>query len=145
MKAKELFTPAQIANIEAAIGRAERSTSGEIRLYVEDHSEDEVLDRAAFLFHKLNMDRTAQRNGVLIYLAVQDHRFAIIGDAGINAVVAPDFWDDIKEAMGAAFHNGDFEKGLVTAILTSGEALSQHFPHQGDADRNELSNEVVIN
>jgi uncharacterized membrane protein len=144
MKAKDLFSPQQLAAIEAAIGEAERKTSGELRLYIEDHSEDDVLDRAAFLFNKLGMHITEQRNGVLIYMAVKDHTFAIIGDAGINAVVPSDFWENIKENMGAAFRKGDFEQGLISAILAAGKALSEHFPHQGTSDRNELPNEVVI-
>jgi uncharacterized membrane protein len=145
VKAVELFSEKQIAAIEAAIKDAERSTSGELRLYIEDHCEDkEVLDRAAFLFDKLKMHETAKRNGVLIYLAVADHRFAIIGDAGINAVVPADFWNTIKEDMLQAFKKGAFEEGLIAAITASGKALSKHFPFDGHTDTNELSDEIII-
>jgi uncharacterized membrane protein len=144
MKATELFSEAQIAAIEAAIGQAERKTSGEIRLYIEDHSEDEVLDRAAFLFDKLGMCSTEQRNGVLIYMAVKDHTFAILGDAGINAVVPDDFWDRIKDDMAACFKKGEFEKGLTEGILAAGRALAAHFPPAADGGTNELDNEIII-
>ncbi len=144
MKAKDLFSPQQLAAIEAAIGEAERKTSGELRLYIEDHSEDDVLDRAAFIFTKLEMNRTEQRNGVLIYMAVKDHTFAIIGDAGINALVPADFWENIKENMGAAFRKGDFEQGLISAILAAGKALAEHFPFDRQTDTNELPNDIVI-
>lgn len=144
MKATELFTASQKAAIEAAIGQAERKTSGEIRLYMEDHSEDDVLDRAAFIFEKLGMHSTEQRNGVLIYIAVKDHTFAILGDAGINAVVPDDFWEHIKDEMGAAFKRGDFEQGLTAGIIAAGKALSDHFPFDRDSDRNELPNDIVI-
>jgi uncharacterized membrane protein len=144
MKATELFSDTQIAAIEAAIGRAEKKTSGEIRLYIEDHSEDEVLDRAAYLFEKLGMHKTALRNGVLIYMAVKDHTFAILGDAGINAVVPVDFWDSIKDNMAACFKKGEFEKGLTEGILAAGRALAEHFPPATDGGTNELDNEVII-
>lgn len=144
MKATELFSESQIAAIKAAIGRAEKKTSGEIRLYIEDHSEDEVLDRAAFIFDKLKMHETEQRNGVLIYMAVKDHTFAILGDAGINAVVPNDFWDHIKVEMTASFKQGEFEKGLTEGILAAGRALAEHFPPATDGGTNELDNDVII-
>jgi len=144
MKASELFTSEQVAAIEAAIAQAERKTSGELRLYIEDHSEDEVLDRAAFIFDKLEMNRTAQRNGVLIYMAVKDHTFAILGDAGINAVVPVDFWENIKENMVASFKKGEFEQGLITGILAAGKALAEHFPPAADGGTNELANDIII-
>jgi len=145
VKAVELFSEKQIAAIEAAIKAAERSTSGELRLYIEDHCEDkDVLDRAAFLFNKLKMHQTSQRNGVLIYLAVADKRFAIVGDAGINAMVPANFWDAIKEDMLQAFKTGAFEDGLKNGITASGKALATHFPFDRNTDTNELSDEIII-
>lgn len=144
MKASELFSPAQIAAIEAAIGQAEQNTSGELRLYIEDHSVDDVLDRAAFIFNKLEMQKTEKRNGVLIYMAIKDHTFAVLGDAGINAVVPADFWEQIKDKMATDFQKGDFEFGLISGILSAGKALAEHFPFDRKGDRNELPNEVVI-
>lgn len=144
MKATELFSDSQVAAIEAAIGRAEKKTSGEIRLYIEDHSEDEVLDRAAYLFEKLGMYKTELRNGVLIYMAVKDHTFAILGDAGINAVVPDDFWDRIKDNMAACFRKGEFEQGLTEGILAAGKALADHFPFHRNTDTNELPNDILL-
>ena len=85
--------------IEQAIAHAEEQTSGEIRVYVEEKTQGEVLDRAAEVFEKLEMHKTALRNGVLFYLAIKDRKFAILGDAGINAKVGQDFWKEIKETM----------------------------------------------
>lgn len=144
MKATELFSETQIAAIESAIAQAERKTSGEIRLYIEDHSEDEVLDRAAFIFDKLQMDKTELRNGVLIYIAVKDHSFAIIGDAGINNLVSDDFWNSIKDDMASCFKKGEFEKGIANGILAAGKALAKHFPFDRHTDTNELPNDIVI-
>ncbi|MCF8258991.1 MAG: TPM domain-containing protein [Flavobacteriales bacterium] len=144
MKAKALFNPQQKAAIETAISQAERNTSGELRLYIEDHSADDVLDRAAFIFNRLKMQETGLRNGVLIYMAVADQKFAILGDAGINAAVPDDFWENIKENMGTAFRKGDIEQGLITGILAAGKALAEHFPFNGQTDTNELPNDIII-
>ncbi len=141
--AEAFFTHEERTRIVAAIKEAEQQTSGEIRLYIENSSHDEVLDRAAYLFENLEMHKTALRNGVLFYLAVKSKKFAIIGDAGINAVVKHDFWDEIKEVMLSHFVNGEFPEGLCLGIKLAGEALRNHFPyHQNDS--NELSDDIVF-
>ena len=108
---------------------------------MEGHCKIDVLDRAAYLFGKLNMHETAQRNGVLFYLAVHDRKFAILGDVGINKVVPANFWDEIKQAMLAFFKEGKFTEGLSKGILMAGEQLKANFPHQKD-DVNELPDEI---
>ena len=87
------------------------------------------------------MHRTEKRNGVLFYLAVKDHKFAILGDAGINALTPDDFWDHIKEHMAGFFKEGDFSGGLKEGILMAGKALKDHFPYE-EGDVNELSDEI---
>jgi uncharacterized membrane protein len=144
VRAKELFIDKVKAEVEAAISQAELQTSGEIRIFVEDHcKDDDVLDRAAYLFAELEIHKTDLRNGVLFYMAVKDHRFAILGDGGINEKVPDKFWDHIKDHMVAKFKEGEIPSGLKEGILMAGEALKSHFPLQ-DNDENELSNEVVI-
>jgi uncharacterized membrane protein len=143
LKATEYFTDERLAQIDAAIKGAEKNTSGEIRLYIEDKCKEDVLDHAAFLFSKLQMHKTELRNGVLFYLAMQDRKFAILGDGGINAKVAPDFWDHIKEAMLNQFKVGKFAEGLEKGVSMAGEALSAHFPYQ-KGDVNELSDDIII-
>jgi len=100
-----------------------------------------VMDRAAWWFGKLDMQKTKQRNGVLFYLAVKDHKFAILGDAGIYAVTPDNFWDRIKETMAARFSEGNFAGGLQEGILMAGQALKEHFPYE-QGDVNELSDEI---
>jgi len=90
--AKNIFTIQEKELIKKAILNAELDSSGEIRVHIENHCKGDVLDRAAYLFEKLEMTKTEQRNGVLFYLAAKDHKFAILGDAGINAVVEEGFW-----------------------------------------------------
>ena len=135
------FTDEQKTAIVDAIRQAEKATSGEIRVHIENHCRKPVLDRAADVFAALKMHKTALRNGVLIYIALQDHKMAILGDAGINAKVPSDFWENIKNHMVDHFRQGRITDGLVEAILSAGNALHSYFPHQAD-DRNELPDEI---
>lgn len=139
--AKDLFTKEERKQITDAIKEAELNTSGEIRVHIEKKCPEDVLDRAAFWFGKLKMHKTEKRNGVLFYLALKDRKFAIIGDAGINAVVPEGFWDNIKDTMAGHFKEGEFTRGLSEGILMSGEQLKKHFPYQSD-DVNELSDDI---
>jgi uncharacterized membrane protein len=141
MDASHFFTKQQQQQIVAAIRSAENETSGEIRVHVDNTCKEDVLDRAAWVFGKLNMHRTARRNGVLIYMAVASRKFAIIGDAGINAVTPNNFWNVIQENMSAQFAKGQFAEGLVAAIGQAGKALKEHFPSQAD-DINEQPDEI---
>ncbi len=124
-----------------AIKEAELNTSGEIRVHIESRCKGNVLDRAAYIFKKLKMYKTEQRNGVLFYLAYKDRKFAILGDAGINSKVPDDFWDRIKERMAEKFKEGRFVEGLTEGIKESGLQLKTHFPYQTD-DVNELSDDI---
>lgn len=141
MSVENFFSEAEKKQITDAIVQAELNTSGEIRLHVEGRCKIDVLDRAAYVFGKLEMDQTAQRNGVLFYLAVYDRKFAILGDAGINKLVPSYFWDKIKETMLSFFKEGKFADGLSKGILMAGEQLKTNFPYQSD-DINELSDEI---
>ena len=141
MNPKEFLGKENEKLIVEAITRAEANTSGEIRLHIEGKCKGEVLDRAAWLFKKLGMQATAARNGVLIYLSVDDRKFAIIGDSGINKVVPAGFWDEIKAMMVSHFKQGEYAVGLINGIEMSGQQLKQYFPHQAD-DKNELPDEI---
>lgn len=141
MKASTFFSKEQQAQILAAVKEAEMETSGEIKVHIESSLNGGVLDRAAWLFKKLGMHKTAERNGVLFYLAVNDRKFAILGDAGINAKVPAGFWDDISELLKKNFKEGKFTEGLSEGILLAGKHLKMHFPHKLD-DVNELPDEI---
>jgi uncharacterized membrane protein len=139
--AKDSFTQAEQAEIVAAIKAAEKETSGEIQVHLENRCKEDVLDRAAHIFKTLKMHETEERNGVLFYLAIKDHKFAILGDAGINQKVPEHFWDDIKEHMLAQFKEGHITKGMSEGIRMAGEQLAQHFPYKAN-DKNELSDDI---
>jgi uncharacterized membrane protein len=141
MNAVNFFSKEEKERIKSSVKEAELNTSGEIRVHIDNRCREDVLDRAAWWFGKLDMQKTELRNGVIFYLAVKDKKFAILGDAGINEVTPDDFWDSIKEKMAAHFKEGDFCGGLTEGIHLAGLALKEHFPYQ-EGDVNELSDEI---
>jgi len=141
MRPVDHFTKEQQKQIVEAIKQAEHNTSGEIRVHIEKKCKKDVLDRAVDVFAMLKMHKTELRNGVLFYLSIEDHKFAILGDAGINAKVPEIFWESVKEAVLEQFKSGNQTEGLVKGILMAGEKLRTYFPYQQD-DVNELSDEI---
>ena len=138
-----LFTTQEQELIANTIAEAEKATSGEIRVAVEKHCKGSAFDRATEYFAELGMDKTALHNGVLIYLAHEDHKFAIIGDRGIDSVVPDDFWETTQVAMKAHFLSGNLAEGIVAGIALAGEKLALYFPYQ-NGDVNELPNEIIF-
>ena len=137
------LTPAQDAALVAAIRQAEITTSGEIRVHLEDTCPTpEPLDRAAQVFGELNMHKTAARNGVLFYLAWQSRQFAVIGDSAINAAVPDDFWETTKEAVLDQFRHENYVLGLERGIKMVGEQLKRYFPYNAVTDQNELDDSI---
>jgi uncharacterized membrane protein len=138
---KKFFSEQEKDALVKAITEAEEMTSGEIRVHIEPKCKGDVLHRATEVFHHLNMDKTTHANGVLIYIAHDDKKFAILGDKGINAVVPANFWEGTKEVMREHFKRGEFFEGTVFAIRETGSHLKQYFPHLGN-QQNELPNEI---
>ncbi len=124
-----------------AIVEAEKQTSGEIRIHLDKWCKSDPLFKAQNIFDHLELQNTKLRNGVLIYVAVKEHKFAIVGDQGIDAVVPGDFWESTKEKMRAQFASGNLAGGVVAGIQEAGIQLKNHFPYQED-DENELPNEI---
>jgi uncharacterized membrane protein len=129
------------AKIVKSIESAELNTSGEIRVHIENKCKNDPIPRAVLVFNKLKMFKTAERNGVLIYLALNSKKFAIIGDVGINAKVPENFWEDVKETIFTHFRSGNLTEGLCIAIELSGSKLKEFFPRKDD-DINEQSDEI---
>lgn len=142
-KVEDFLTAEQEQEVVEAIRSAEKNTSGEIRVHLEPHCEYDAFERAADVFDHLGMDHTQQRNGVLIYVAVEDRTLVIIGDSGINDVVATDFWESTKDRIIAQFKAGDMKQGLIDGILNAGQQLKKHFPHQ-KGDTNELPDDISV-
>jgi uncharacterized membrane protein len=142
MKVSDLFTQEEENAIVAAIGAAEQNTSGEIRVHIEaTRKGKETLDRAIEVFQELKMHQTEARNGVLIYLAYEEHAFSIFGDQGINEKVPPGFWDTTRDLMEKAFKLSAFAEGLIAGIGEAGRALKVYFPYQSN-DQNELDDSI---
>lgn len=135
------FTRKEIKLIENTISSAELETSGEIRLHIENHCTINVIERAKNVFEILEMDKTVLKNGVLFYLAVEDRKFAIIGDFGIHEKCQNDFWDSVKDVVIKSFKKNEFTLGIINGIKLAGIKLSIYFP-PNDFDVNEISNKI---
>lgn len=144
-KQREYFTPAEKKIIIAAIQEAELRTSGEVRIYVESKCElVNPVHRAKEIFYQLKMDQTTSRNGVLLYLAMDDHQLAVFGDEGIHEKVGYDFWNKEVAMMLDEFKQNHFVEGIAHIIKDIGEALVTHFPYDGATDKNELPDDIVF-
>lgn len=139
--AKHFFSKEQKGQIVEAIRHAERNTSGEVRVHLEESAGKDPYARAVEVFESLEMHQTELKNGVLIYLAVKDHKFSIIGDKGINEVVGENFWVEVKDLMQQHFKEQKFTEGLVAGIELAGEKLQQYFPFN-KGDINELPDDI---
>lgn len=138
---KKFFTDDEQRRIVEEIRKAEERTSGEIRVHLDRHSGKDVLRKAQRIFVHLGMNRTHHRNGVLIYLATDHRKFAIVGDEGIHRVVPENYWEDVKEEMQNHFRKGEFLAGLCLGIQRVGEKLQAYFP-AGKGDGDELPDEI---
>ena len=138
---ENFLSKSEEAQLIEAIRKAEKNTSGEIRLHIESGSEKTAMDRAKDVFYMLEMDKTELNNGVLIYLAIESKAVAIIGDKGINEKVPDNFWESEIELMTNHFKNAEFLLGLELAITEMGNKLKTFYPYQSD-DINELTDEI---
>lgn len=136
--------------IARASANAEAHTSGEIRVHLERRVPrgrrgvvGDVLERARDVFWRLGIQRTRERNGVLIYLAIEDRRFAIVGDEGIHARVGNDHWVSMRDLMVEKLKNQQPGEAILSAISETVRVLREHFPRRPD-DTDELSDQVSV-
>jgi uncharacterized membrane protein len=142
---KPLFTDEQQQQIVSAIQASEQLTSGEIRVYVESRCRYvNPLHRAAEIFAGLNMEKTAARNGVLVYVALKDRQLALFGDQGINQKVGSAFWNQQVKNIIGHFNKADYAGGIAKVVAEIGAALQTHFPFDKGTDRNELPDDIVF-
>jgi uncharacterized membrane protein len=143
MTRRQLMRVIDSAAIENAITRAERGTSGEIRVSVAPFFWGRVRPTADRAFERLGMTQTRDRNGVLFFIVPSRRKFVILGDEGIHARVGQGFWDELSGVLSPAFHEGRYTEGLVAAIEKVGARLAEFFPpHADGGDRDELPNTV---
>ncbi len=142
-KVEDFLTSVQEQEIIEAIRLAEKNTSGEIRVHLEKSTKKEAIERAKEVFYFLKMDQTKQQNGVLFYVAVDDKKFSILGDKGINEVVSNTFWNSIKDRVLEKFKNNNYTEGLKLGIIETGLKLKHYFPYQHN-DKNELPDSISL-
>ena len=130
------------ARVKAAIEAAEKMTSGEIVVSVSPFFWGNVQKAAEHTFMRLGIQRTRERNGVLIFIVPGRKQFVLLGDEGIHAKVGQGFWDSAAAALSTRFRAGDMTGALVDGIERIGAQLAEHFPHQGERDVNELPDEL---
>ncbi len=138
---RRFLSPDDLEAIATAVADAERRTSGEIRVHLEPRCVGDALAHGRQVFRALRMDRTRQRNGVLLYLAADDRKFAIVGDQGIHEQVGYGFWDSVRDVLQRELRAGRTRESVMAAVAEIGRVLATHFPRQTD-DRNELSDTV---
>jgi len=138
---KDFFSEDDRTSIIKAIKEAESNTSGEIRVRVEVSAGEDAMQTARKAFELLGMRETELHNGVLFYMSVEDRKFVILGDDGINEKVPDNFWDSVRDTVVGHFKEGSFAQGLSEGIKMAGEQLSTFFPHQKD-DVDELPNAI---
>ncbi len=143
MKAYDIFTPDVQTHLRHIIGEAEKKTSGEIRLHIEDECGLDPLERAEYIFGSLKMHETKDRNAVLVYISIVDRKFALYGDVGIHEKVGPAYWNETLKLAIEELHNNHIAQGIGKAILSIGMQLSRYFPLEKN-DANELSNEITF-
>ncbi|MBS9768577.1 MAG: TPM domain-containing protein [Flavobacteriaceae bacterium] len=140
-RVEDFLTSKEEQRIIKAIQEAEKNTSGEIRVHIEDTTDKKVMDRALEVFYSLQMDKTKLHNGILLYIAVKSKLFAILGDKGIHEKVPKNYWNEENEMVLSYFKEEKYTEGLCKVIKSIGEKLKIYFPYQSD-DTNELSDEI---
>ena len=140
-KVEACLSPQEEEEIVDAILKVEKNTSGEIRVHIEASAKLDHFSRAQQVFHFLKMDNTKDENGVLLYVAVEDKKFVIYGDKGIDKAVPKGFWDTTKETISSHFKEGNFKQGIIDGVLKAGKELETHFPWHHN-DTNELSDAI---
>ena len=127
--------------IIAAIIQAEKMTSGEIRVHLQKKCKEDVFWEAKKVFHRLRIHKTKHRNGVLIFVALESRKFAILGDSGIHHHVGDSYWSQARDKMASYFMKGQMKEGIVAGVLGIGEKLRMHFPTNVHS-KNEISNQI---
>ena len=144
-KAKSFFTEEENHTIVKAIRHAENQTSGEVRVFVESRcSWVDAIDRAVEVFFSLKMERTEQRNAVLVYVAIKDRQLAVFGDEGIHQKVGDEYWNKVVAEMLASFNTNNYAEGISNCVIQIGDALKTHFPYNRETDKNELPDTIVF-
>lgn len=143
-----VLSRADLDAIAAAVGEAETRTAAEIRVHIERRVTGagpgaDAMAHARDVFVALKMHETALRAGVLLYLAVEDHALAIVGDEGIHARVGEAYWAGIRDRLIEGLRRGTAREAVVQAVADVGAVLAREFPRRPD-DVDELPDDVSL-
>jgi uncharacterized membrane protein len=142
---KQFFSEDEKKRIVEAVRDAEKRTSGEVRVFIESRCRYmDALDRAAEIFFTLKMDKTADRNGVLLYIALKDRQLAVFGDEGIHRKVGTEYWNKEVALLISNFNKENYSEGIRQCVKDIGEALHTHFPYNSNTDKNELPDDILF-
>jgi uncharacterized membrane protein len=128
MHPKEFKKHLHHEDVVAAIQQAEKKTSGRIRVVVSHKHVETPVAEAQREFLRLGMDKSPQRNGVLIFVAPRAHKFAVIGDKAVHEKCGDEFWQKLAAAMTDYFRKSQFTAGIIHGVQQAGELLAEHFP-----------------
>jgi uncharacterized membrane protein len=143
MRTRDFLSRLEHARIVSAIREAESKTSGEIRVYIQRGKfETDPVRLAQKKFQRLGMDKTRERNAVLIFVAPRAHKFAVVGDQAIHEKCGEQFWQHVVDGMRVHFQNEKFSHALTEAVNEVGKVLATHFPRTS-ANANELPDEII--
>ena len=142
---RQYFTAEQQQQMVEAINEAEKNTSGEVRVFVEGKCKYmDAVDRAREIFVSLKMDKTKDRNAVLLYIAVKDKQMAVFADEGIYQRLGMEYWNNEVNKIIAEFRKDNHTQGICTVVKDIGEALKAEFPYDKVGDKNELPDEIIF-
>src|SRR2546421_9317400 len=113
----ERFDDDRIVN---AIREAEGRTSGEIRVYISDATVEDAVSAAQAHFVAMDMTKTRERNGVLIFVAPKSKKFAVIGDQAVHEKCGDAFWTRLTAEMTPMFASAAPTDAIVHAVKTVG-------------------------
>ena len=143
-KKREFFTAEQQQAMVDAIRKAEKNTSGEVRVFIESKCRYvDPVDRAKEIFFSLQMQNTKDRNAVLLYMALADHQLALFADEGIYQRLGAEYWNVEVKKIISAFTKDDYTGGICLVVEDIGDALKAEFPYESD-DKNELPDEIIF-
>lgn len=136
---RPFLNKAERERIGRLIGEMEAKTTGEIHVHVMGRTGGrDMLDLARDKFRELGLDKTSDRDGVLILISDLDHRFAVWADEGIHAKAGQETWDEAVRLLRSHFTERRYAEGIEACVREVGRHLALHFPQTRGPDPNQL-------
>lgn len=145
LKPADVFTKEELEGIKKAVEKAERLTSGEIAVAIISECRRGLSAREQALqeFHRLGLDKTRGKTGILILAILQQRDVEILADKGINDKVPEGYWNEAAGMIVSGFKEGKPYDGVCRAVSKAGEMLADKFPKKPD-DVNEIPDKVKL-